>query len=236
MTDETALLAGIWSSPNDDLPRLTYADWLDEHNLPDRAEFIRLSCELAGTDRTSLDMRTRAGRRYKAVLKRSAELLMLVAPGPGRGCRAYYDGRGFIHRVAGPIEILLDTLPGLVVTEPLLSVVDVEDRMPYPSGRPPSPMLEPFVTSWFSEDSINEVGSLGGMRSTVLPFLVYSWLRGGQYHTDGHRAYNAVRDAVRDLNNAMLLATRQSLGRRGVPVPPWLNAIDAIPEEECNGR
>src|SRR5262249_23230049 len=32
-------------------PRLVYADWLDEHGQPERAEFIRLQIELAGRPR-----------------------------------------------------------------------------------------------------------------------------------------------------------------------------------------
>jgi uncharacterized protein (TIGR02996 family) len=42
-----ALLAAILASPDDDLPRLVYADWLDEHGDPARAEFIRTQIELA---------------------------------------------------------------------------------------------------------------------------------------------------------------------------------------------
>ncbi len=57
MSDQAALLAAIRANPDDDTPRLIYADWLDEH-LPDRApspadgpsaraEFIRVQCRLA---------------------------------------------------------------------------------------------------------------------------------------------------------------------------------------------
>jgi uncharacterized protein (TIGR02996 family) len=45
--DELALLAAVLASPGDDTPRLVYADWLDEHGNPERAEFIRMQCELA---------------------------------------------------------------------------------------------------------------------------------------------------------------------------------------------
>ena len=41
MSDEKALLAAIWEHPHEDTPRLMYADWLDEHGQPERAEFIR---------------------------------------------------------------------------------------------------------------------------------------------------------------------------------------------------
>lgn len=44
MPDPAPLLAAIASNPDDDLPRLVYADWLDEQGDPDRAEFIRLQC------------------------------------------------------------------------------------------------------------------------------------------------------------------------------------------------
>jgi uncharacterized protein (TIGR02996 family) len=45
MTDQHALLAAIRQNPDDDTPRLVYADWLQEHDQPERAEFIRLQCE-----------------------------------------------------------------------------------------------------------------------------------------------------------------------------------------------
>lgn len=47
MSDWLAFLAAIIERPDDDLPRLIAADWLDENGQPDRAEFIRLQCELA---------------------------------------------------------------------------------------------------------------------------------------------------------------------------------------------
>jgi uncharacterized protein (TIGR02996 family) len=49
MTRTTAdvLLADIAEHPEDDTPRLIYADWLDDHGDADRADFIRLQCRLA---------------------------------------------------------------------------------------------------------------------------------------------------------------------------------------------
>src|SRR4051812_48307025 len=48
MFDEReALVAAIAANPDDDTPRLIFADWLQEHGEDDRAEFIRLECELA---------------------------------------------------------------------------------------------------------------------------------------------------------------------------------------------
>ena len=40
-------LRAICDQPADDAPRLVFADWLDEHGDPDRAEFIRVQVALA---------------------------------------------------------------------------------------------------------------------------------------------------------------------------------------------
>ncbi len=42
MPDRAAFVAAVATAPDDDLPRLVFADWLDENNDPDRAEFVRL--------------------------------------------------------------------------------------------------------------------------------------------------------------------------------------------------
>jgi uncharacterized protein (TIGR02996 family) len=46
-SEDEAFLAAICHNPADDLPRLVYADYLEEHDQPERARFIRLQCELA---------------------------------------------------------------------------------------------------------------------------------------------------------------------------------------------
>lgn len=46
MTDADKFLAAIVADPEDDVPRLVFADWLEEHGDADRAEFIRLQCSL----------------------------------------------------------------------------------------------------------------------------------------------------------------------------------------------
>src|SRR5262249_45999900 len=47
MDQHEAFLHAILEAPDDDAPRLVYADWLDDHGDSDRAEFIRLQCALA---------------------------------------------------------------------------------------------------------------------------------------------------------------------------------------------
>jgi uncharacterized protein (TIGR02996 family) len=44
VTDD-AFLRSVIDNPDDDTPRLAYADWLEEHGDPERAEFIRVQVE-----------------------------------------------------------------------------------------------------------------------------------------------------------------------------------------------
>jgi uncharacterized protein (TIGR02996 family) len=65
MTDDAdALLRSVLAAPDDDAPRLIYADWLDEHGDPARAEFIRAQVELArpSTDRARREQLVQAER------------------------------------------------------------------------------------------------------------------------------------------------------------------------------
>src|SRR5262249_12848341 len=46
LADHEAFLRAIYDAPDDDTPRLVYADFLEEHGDPDRAAYIRHECEL----------------------------------------------------------------------------------------------------------------------------------------------------------------------------------------------
>jgi uncharacterized protein (TIGR02996 family) len=60
-------LHAIREAPEDDTPRLVYADWLDEHDQPERAEFIRAQIHMTRLSPHS--------RRRAALLRRTRELL-----------------------------------------------------------------------------------------------------------------------------------------------------------------
>lgn len=72
MTEQDALLAAIRDNPDDDTPRLVYADWLDENGEPARAEFIRVECESARTDRDSPAYPKLLGRSDRLMAAHSA--------------------------------------------------------------------------------------------------------------------------------------------------------------------
>jgi uncharacterized protein (TIGR02996 family) len=100
--DEAALLAAIEANPADDLPRLVYADWLEEHGQAVRAEFIRLQCEIAHleTDRRDEVRSHHHGlwqRQGEMLAAHRGELLGVLAGLPGR-VEVKFD-RGFPARV-----------------------------------------------------------------------------------------------------------------------------------------
>jgi uncharacterized protein (TIGR02996 family) len=93
-TDEAALLNSVIGAPDDDLPRLIYADWLEENGRSERAEFIRLQIA-AAAGKADLD-------QVQCLLLREAELLAAHADSfagalAGEGLYWHYR-RGFIHR------------------------------------------------------------------------------------------------------------------------------------------
>jgi uncharacterized protein (TIGR02996 family) len=47
MSDEAAFLDELRAAPTDDTTRLVFADWLDEHDSPRKAEYVRLVAALA---------------------------------------------------------------------------------------------------------------------------------------------------------------------------------------------
>jgi uncharacterized protein (TIGR02996 family) len=87
MSEESAFLEALKANPADDTARLVYADWLDEHGEPQKAEYLRLVAaialredrlEVAGESQSLLvaakalpeDWRAAAGSRFSLILDR----------------------------------------------------------------------------------------------------------------------------------------------------------------------
>lgn len=92
MSDREQFLKTIIANPEDDIPRLVFADWLEEHGQTDRAEFIRLQCEM---EHGQIDDVERHGLKSRIV-----ELLALhdtawKIPGIRRGVQVFR--RGFVE-------------------------------------------------------------------------------------------------------------------------------------------
>lgn len=94
---ERALLAAIAAHPDEDTPRLVYADWLQENGDDARAEFIRVQCELATSNGWRPGAMFYEEERYQVLRARESHLHQCNA---GRWLRVpctKCDGRGWFH-------------------------------------------------------------------------------------------------------------------------------------------
>ncbi len=112
--DERAMLAAVVADPDADLLRLVYADWLDDHGRPERAEFIRLQCELRHATATPVD----AVRANSLILRLRAVIPDPRADGPSDfGGAVVWDDyrRGF------PTQVTIQPYP-TTLAAPLIDV------------------------------------------------------------------------------------------------------------------
>lgn len=100
MLNHDTFLAAVCANPDDDAPRLVYADWLEEHGDSARAEFIRLQIEMAHLPKHS-DKREQLDSRQKRLF--SSHRKQWAAPFKGIADRYEFTG-GFVTSVTMPAE------------------------------------------------------------------------------------------------------------------------------------
>jgi uncharacterized protein (TIGR02996 family) len=133
MTDRQAFLRAIRESPDDDLPRLVYADWLEEHGEPGRASLFRVQVEVGpgkhgmASDR-ELELLTNASLLHEiAALPQDAWMLF-----PHRHCAAFEAQhkatgailfcqmvRGFVEKVTCTAEAWRSFADALLAEHPI---------------------------------------------------------------------------------------------------------------------
>lgn len=134
MTHDEAFIQAIREAPDDDAPRLIYADWLEEHGQADRAEFIRIQCRLARmpeADPNAASLWARAEELLRANWEAwVGPLRELVGPrydrhGEGWMREDYHpDGlrrfqRGFVDAIILEVEPFLNRAKELLALVPL---------------------------------------------------------------------------------------------------------------------
>jgi uncharacterized protein (TIGR02996 family) len=131
MSDEAALLAAIRAHPDEDTPRLVYADWLDEQggeSNRERAEYIRLEIEFARAfpERRWSKAKDEARRRARQLFAKHYRDWFPELYGKKnilRGGRAYLDAaRGFPYRLLCESQKLLDVGERLMQLAPITEV------------------------------------------------------------------------------------------------------------------
>jgi uncharacterized protein (TIGR02996 family) len=211
LCDHDALLAAICANPEEDTPRLMFADWLDENGDPERAEFIRLQCELAAFEednsgsfamyaflreryRTGLDAsdwtRIDAGvHRIIALERRAADLLRRHGeawlPKLPKKCNVQWEGfhRGFAHHVTL-------SRSSKTMARHLLATV---------------PPVTLTTASRFQKTSVRRLGELG----------LLGWLRGLDVRDD-------CTDGLREIGKWPEAATIRTLKVR------WVSSLDVV--------
>jgi uncharacterized protein (TIGR02996 family) len=95
MSDEAAFLEVLKANPADDTTRLVYADWLDEHGEPAKAEYLRLVAALAhhenclpssseaiqllrGAEDLPAEWREQAGSRFALLLESWTDKILAI--------------------------------------------------------------------------------------------------------------------------------------------------------------
>lgn len=92
---EQAFLEDIARNPDDDAPRLIYADWLEDNGNPERAELIRLQIENAGKD--AKEMGTLVWKRMRELEKKFFKGPDLVKLGNPISERGFINGIDYIN-------------------------------------------------------------------------------------------------------------------------------------------
>lgn len=146
MSDYQHLLAAIAANRDDDLPRLVFADWLDEYPaFPPRdfrewAEFIRVQCAIArGTDHdTALTLDSRQHELFSGVLPHFGATILDRGDfefggegwvGNDSRYRAFVR-RGFVDELRGSLSELLKHGNKFARAFPIPAKVTVMDRSP----------------------------------------------------------------------------------------------------------
>jgi uncharacterized protein (TIGR02996 family) len=113
MTDRDSLLAAIVAAPDDPVPRLVFADYLDEHGDPDWAELIRLQNGYFKHWTNAEEMADREAELVKAVTARYSQIPGLWLGLPVRG---FPERLVFIDDVPKPDPEQLSALTGFPLT------------------------------------------------------------------------------------------------------------------------
>ena len=116
MTDGEALRRAIVADPDDDTPRLIYADWLDENRQPDRAAFVRAQVEAARAEPYSAQARAAARRAEELFAKHGGEWAK------GVRAKSVRFARGFVGRVVVGVWQFPEVAAGIFAAEPVRTV------------------------------------------------------------------------------------------------------------------
>ncbi|MBP3960723.1 TIGR02996 domain-containing protein [Gemmata sp. G18] len=119
LSDRESLLAAIIADPEEDTPRLMFADWLKENGDPDRGEFIRLQVEAAHAEPFSPCARESEAAAQKLLDRFREEWTQPVA----ERIIGYRFARGFIEHVGVNAATFARDASALFAAAPIRSLL-----------------------------------------------------------------------------------------------------------------
>ncbi len=167
MNSHDGFLNAINADPDDDVPRLIYADWLDDQGEPERAEFIRIQCRAATLPWE--DERDALEDRADELLRRHEDEWLASLGSAARSCEHH---RGFLARVYPRPEDYSQCFGALFGVGPACTVCFDVSRGGAPEEAFPSLDAERLIgldlSGWPPETAarwLDRAGSLARLRS-----------------------------------------------------------------------
>lgn len=208
-THEQGLLQAVLDAPDADEPRLIYADWLEEHGQPERAEFIRVQCSIARICAGNRSQQPEPDAEKLAQLsKRQGKLFHGVwelgwcAPVPLEWLSDSLIRRGFVELVTCSCVDWRAHGPAIVRQQPVQEVRT--ERVPHEFGE---------RWCWYRFEFrylAKHEEKLPGFRNWI-PLEIAGLLQADQF-TDGHFIYQHRAAAEADLSRALLAWARKTGG------------------------
>jgi uncharacterized protein (TIGR02996 family) len=120
MNHRRAFLQAIIEAPEDDAPRLVFADWLDDQGDAGRAEFVRAQCALARLDADDPRRPELCRREDELLAAHQTQWLRQDLPAWARPEAVFR--RGFVCHVAGHVRSFAQRGAALFARAPITSV------------------------------------------------------------------------------------------------------------------
>lgn len=120
MDEEESLLKLIRESPDDDRPRLAYADWVERDGDAPRAEFIRVQCKLSSTDLSDSDRQFLMEREHVLLTENHVKWAGYFST----RISEWVFKRGFVEQVGLNLEASAEEILGVWQRAPLRHLRD----------------------------------------------------------------------------------------------------------------
>jgi uncharacterized protein (TIGR02996 family) len=223
-----AFLQAIAAAPEDDLPRLVFADWLDENGRPERADFIRVEVDIARTQPGSPD-RSKLFERQDALLKAHRKEWFALFDGK---VEEYKSERGFVIAIRTGPEQFLTHADQWFGTQPITEMRLSNVWSDSPAGRKclakeifTSPYLGQLKSLDLENAGVNAAGIYWLSQNPAITELQELNLRGNRIANEGVRTLAAMPGLAKLEVLEMTACGITDLGARSLTTAPYFGNL-----------